>query len=70
LMAPTGTPGAIIKFLHAATVRVLSMPEITARLATDGAIVSGNTPEQFGKDIRAETAMWARVIKEAGVKLD
>ena len=70
LMAPTGTPGAIIKFMHAATVKVLNMPEIAARLAADGALASGNTPEQFGKDIRAETAMWARVIKEAGVKLD
>jgi len=38
--------------MHAATVKVLNMPE------------------QFGKDIRAETAMWARVIKQAGVKLD
>jgi len=70
LMAPTGTSSAIIKFMHAATVKVLSMPEIAARLAADGALVSGNTPEQFGKDIRAETAMWARVIKEAKVRLD
>ncbi len=70
LMAPSGTPATVIKFLHAATVKVLAMPEITARLAADGALVSGNTPEQFGKDIRAETAMWARVIKEAKVRLD
>ena len=70
LMAPAGTPAGVIKFTHAATVKVLSMPETTARLAADGAIVSGNTPEQFGKDIRAETAMWARVVKEARIKLD
>ena len=70
LMAPAGTPAGVIKFMHAATVKVLSMPETTARLAADGAIVSGNTPEQFGKDIRAETAMWARVVKEARIKLD
>lgn len=70
LMAPTGTPATAIRFLHAATVKVLNMPEIASRLAADGAIASGNTPEQFGKDIRAETAMWARVIREAKVKLD
>lgn len=70
LMAPTGTPAAVIKFLYATTVKVLHMPETVARLGADGALVSGNTPEQFGKDIRTETAMWARVIKEAGVKLD
>ena len=70
LMAPTATPGAIIRFMHAATVKVLNLPESASRLAADGAIASGNTPEQFGKDIRAEAAMWARVIKEAGIKLD
>ncbi len=40
------------------------------RVAADGAIVSGNTPEQFGQEIRAESAMWGRVIKQAGIKLD
>ncbi len=70
LMAPARTPASVIKFLHAATVKVLNTPEIAARLAADGALVSGNTPEQFSKDIRAETTMWARVIKEAGVKLE
>ena len=56
--------------LHVATVKAVNLPEIAARLAADGAIASGNTPEQFGKDIRAETAMWARVIREAKIKLD
>lgn len=70
LVAPTGTPGAIIRFIHAATVKVLNMPEAASRLAADGAIASGNAPEQFAKDIRSEAAMWARVIKQAGIKLD
>ena len=70
LFAPAGTPASIVKFMHTATVKVLSAPEHAARLAADGAIASGNTPEVFGKEIRAESAMWARVIKQAGVKLD
>lgn len=70
LVAPTGTPGAIIRFIHAATVKVLNMSEAASRLAADGAIASGNAPEQFAKDIRSEAAMWARVIKQAGIKLD
>jgi tripartite-type tricarboxylate transporter receptor subunit TctC len=70
LVAPTGTPPAIIKFIHAATIKVLNMPETGARLAADGAILSGNTPEQFAQEIRAEAAMWARVIKQAGIKLE
>ncbi len=70
LVAPTGTPAAIIKSIHAATVKVLNLPETTSRLAADGAIVSNFTPEQFGLDIRNEAAMWGRVIKQAGIKLD
>ncbi len=70
LVAPAGTPAPVIKSIHAAAVKVLSMPETAARLATDGAIVSGNTPGQFKEEIRVEAAMWARVIKQAGIKLD
>jgi len=70
LVAPAATPAPIIKLIHAAAVKVLNMPETGARLAADGAILSGNTPEQFGQEIRAESAMWARVIKQAGIKLD
>ena len=70
LLAPTGTPLPIIRFIRAATVKVLNMPETASRLAGDGAIVSGNAPEQFAKDIRNEAAMWARVIKQVGIKLD
>lgn len=70
LVAPTGTPTHVIRTLHAATVKVLAMPDISARLIADGAIPSGNTPEQLAKDIRAESATWAKVIKQAGVKLD
>ena len=70
LVAPAGTPAVAIKTLHAATVKVLKMPEVAARLLADGAIASGNTPEQFASEIRNESATFARVIKQAGIKLD
>lgn len=70
LIAPAGTSQSAIRALHAATVKVLAMPEINARLLADGAIPSGNTPEQLAKDIRAESASWAKVIKQAGIRLD
>lgn len=70
LIAPTGTPAVAIKTLHAATVKVLKMPEVASRLLADGVIASGNTPEQFAQEMRTESAMWARVIKAAGIKLD
>ena len=70
LVAPAGTPATVIKFIHAATVKVLNLPETASRLATDGAIVGGNTPEQFAQEIRTEAALWARLIKQAGVRLE
>ena len=70
LVAPARTPAAIISAIHAAAVKVLNMPETASRIAADGAIVSGNTPAQFAQEIRHESAMWARVINQAGIKLD
>ena len=70
LVAPKDTPGAVIRLIHAATMKVLNMPETTARLAADGAIPASYTPEQFAQDIRNQAAMWARVIRQAGIKLD
>ena len=43
-------------------------PEISARLANDGAEVIASTPEEFGAYIRAETEKWAKVVKAAGMK--
>ncbi len=70
LVAPAATPARIIKFTHAATVKVLNSPVIAARLAADGATAVGDTPEHFAKGIRDDTVMWARVIKEAGIKVE
>ena len=70
LVVPTGTPARIIRFMHAASVKVLKSPDTTARLAADGASAVGNTPEQFAQEIRDDTAMWAKVIREAGIKLE
>jgi tripartite-type tricarboxylate transporter receptor subunit TctC len=70
LVAPAGTPAAVIKTLHAATLKALAAPEIKARMLADGVIASGNTPEQFAQEMRSESAMWARVIKQAGIRLD
>jgi tripartite-type tricarboxylate transporter receptor subunit TctC len=70
LVAPAATPARVIKFTHAATVKVLNSPLIAARLAADGATAVGDTPEHFAKSIRDDTVMWARVVKEAGIKVE
>ena len=68
VLAPAGTPRAIVTRLHAQIVRVLQLPEIRQRFSTDGAEAVGSSPEEFTAFIRAETAKWAQVIKAAGIR--
>jgi len=68
LAAPARTPAAIIALWHKETVAVLNQPDIVARITQDGGIPVGNTPQQFAREIRDETAKWAQVIKTAGIK--
>ena len=68
LMAPAGTPQAIIDRLHAETVRALAFPDARTALVNQGLDVIGGTPAEFAAVIRDETPYWAKVIKEAGIK--
>lgn len=68
LLAPAGTSKEIIARLNKETVAVLRTPEISRRLANDGAEVVASTPEEFGAYIRVETEKWAKVAKAAGIK--
>jgi tripartite-type tricarboxylate transporter receptor subunit TctC len=69
LAAPARTPAKVISFLHAQTVKVLSEPDVIARLAQDGASPVGNTPQAFAQEIRDDIAKWAKVIKDANIKM-
>ena len=68
LMAPAGTPQAIIDRLHAEAVKALAFPDARAALVNQGLDVIGGTPAEFADVIKAETPYWARVIKDAGIK--
>jgi tripartite-type tricarboxylate transporter receptor subunit TctC len=68
MVAPAGTPPAIIAKLHAAIVGALRAPEVKERLSTQGAVLIGNSPEEFLAYIKAETAKWAGVVKSSGAK--
>jgi tripartite-type tricarboxylate transporter receptor subunit TctC len=69
LMAPAGTPRAIIDKLHRETVRVLAMPDVRKKMADLGLDVIGNSPAEFSAVIKAETPQWAKIIKDAGIKV-
>jgi tripartite-type tricarboxylate transporter receptor subunit TctC len=68
LMAPAGTPPAIINKVHQDTVKVLAMPDVRAKLKDIGMEVIGNSPAEFAAAIKTETPQWAKVIKDAGIK--
>jgi len=69
LVAPAGTPRAIVSKLHAAVVQVLNDPAIRQRFQSGGAEPTPSpSPEAYAKLIRAEIAKWAEVAKAAGIK--
>lgn len=70
ILAPAGTPAGILARLHAETVYVVALPEVREALAKQGAEPESSTPEQFAAYIRSELAKWAKVVKDANVRLD
>jgi tripartite-type tricarboxylate transporter receptor subunit TctC len=70
LMAPAGTPPTIIEKLHRETVRILALPETRKRFDDLGMEPVGNSPSEFAAVIKAEIPKWAKVIRDAGLKLD
>jgi tripartite-type tricarboxylate transporter receptor subunit TctC len=67
LLAPTGTPPAIVERLHQEVVAVQASAETKKRFESEGAEAVQMSPAQIGAFIAAETAKWARVVKEAGI---
>jgi tripartite-type tricarboxylate transporter receptor subunit TctC len=69
VFAPSGTPKDVLDKLHGETVKTLAMPEVRKKFDELGLEPVGNTPADFAAVIRKETPEWARVIKDAGIKL-
>lgn len=67
-LAPAGTPKPIIERLNKEIVRILNTPDVKEKLASLGAEVVGNSPEQFAKEIRDEIPKWRKVIEASGAK--
>jgi tripartite-type tricarboxylate transporter receptor subunit TctC len=70
MVAPAATPPAVVARLHKAAVEAMRSPEVQDKLAAQGAILVGDTPEEFAAYIRAEIDKWGRVVKSAGVKAE
>jgi tripartite-type tricarboxylate transporter receptor subunit TctC len=70
IWAPIKTPQAIISRLNREIVRVLNRPDVKERYLAAGYETVGNTPEQFAAIIKADAANMAKVIKDAGIRLE
>jgi tripartite-type tricarboxylate transporter receptor subunit TctC len=70
IVAPAGTPRAVINRLNQDIVKSLSSPGLKERLTASGAYVVGSTPEEMADHVKKQITNWAKVIKAAGIKLE
>jgi tripartite-type tricarboxylate transporter receptor subunit TctC len=70
LLAPAGTPKAIVAQLHAAVVQALSARDVGDKLAAQGCEVLEGDPAQFAARIRDDLPKWAKIVRESGASLD
>lgn len=71
VMLPAGTPQPVVERLHREVTRALKMPDVIERLATQGGNeLVGNTPEEFARVIKNDLAKYAKLVKEAGIKIE
>lgn len=68
LDAPAGTPAAVVRRLQAETIKILRRPEVVALMAKIGYEATGTTSAEYDHIRRAESAMWAKLIRDAGIR--
>ncbi len=67
---PAGAPKDIVAKVHADVARILKMPDVQKRFASEGGDVVANTPEEFGAFIHKEIPKWTKVIRDSGARVD
>jgi tripartite-type tricarboxylate transporter receptor subunit TctC len=70
IVGPARMPREVAERLNREIVRALNLPDVKEKVAAQGNDIIGDTPEAFAKFIRAESAKWGRVVKQAGIKLE
>ena len=70
IVAPAGTPKAIVDLLHREIAAIVTQPDVKERLTTLGFNAVANTPEQFGARIRLEMDKWAKVVRDAKLRIE
>jgi tripartite-type tricarboxylate transporter receptor subunit TctC len=70
VLAPAGTPNPVIDKLNAELRRILALPDVEARLASQGTQVRAGTPDALGAFMRSEIARWGKVVKQVGLRIE
>jgi tripartite-type tricarboxylate transporter receptor subunit TctC len=70
LMAPAGTPAAIVDKVYKQAAQIVASAEMKEKLAQLGLDTASDPPQAFGEIIKSDTAKWAKVIKEANIKTE
>src|SRR5262245_18586557 len=70
VLVPAGTPRAIVDLLHREILRIIALPEVKERFAAIGFEPIGTTPEEFAARIKVEVPRWAKIIRDANIKVD
>jgi tripartite-type tricarboxylate transporter receptor subunit TctC len=70
ILAPAGTPQAIVDKWHEAILKMAADPEVKKKLDTLGFVAVANTPAEFTERIKTEAARWGKVVKAAGIHMD
>jgi len=70
LLAPRGTPAAVVARLNAEAAKAVNAPEVRERMLRFGGVPVGGSPEEFAEFLRAERAKWGKLIRETKLQLD
>jgi tripartite-type tricarboxylate transporter receptor subunit TctC len=70
ILAPAGTPKEIVTLLHREIVKIVAEPDVQKRLDEQGFEVVANSPDEFAERIKVEMVKWAKVIRDAKIKID
>jgi tripartite-type tricarboxylate transporter receptor subunit TctC len=70
LIAPAGTPGAVVEKLNGTLVRILATQDVKEKFDIQAADIVASSPEQFGELVKSESAKWGRIIREKNIRID
>ena len=70
LLMASGTPREIVALLNRELARILRLPDVKERLATQGAEAVGNSPAEYAASIKADLARWAKIVAATGIRAD